>query len=141
MSVTEGLGGSCPWSLQLSFCSPKALLPSCLPSSSCSRWHETLMIKKPSQLCGPDLPESSLIACRGGDSGEKSFGCSWAHIIETAVSACNSLVGKDKYKLPLCGSEKWLTHLVTDCLSLAVIRHVCIIILFYRILQWFSLKY
>lgn len=138
MSVAEGLGGSCPWSLQLSslllrpFCPP-----ACLPAPAAGGM-STLMFKKLSQLCGPDLPESSLIACRGGDSGEKSLGCSWVHTIEIAVSACNSLVGKDK--VPLCGSEKWQTHLVTDCLSLAVIKHACST-LFHRILQWFSLKY
>lgn len=91
MSLTEGLGCSCPWSLQLSFCSPNPLLSS-LPAFQLMQvaWAPSWSRSPCSSVVLTYLRKASLPA--GEETvGKKSLCCSWVHTTVIVVSACNFL--------------------------------------------------
>lgn len=149
---------SCPWSLCFRICLwqkgweaaahgafswASALLspfcPPCLPSSSCSRWHEHPQDQQ--ALAGLwscltwEQPRCLQARRQWGEELGLLLG---THNSDCCFSMWFPWLGKINIKeIHLCGSDKWQFHLVTDCLASAIIRHGCNT-RFYWILQLFS---
>lgn len=146
-------------SSELLFFYPPFLLPACL--LACAAVGMSVLVdSKPLHLCGPHLSENSLPHClqaRRQQSWREELRVKTSgkltsvsqHLTSQWGLCCFGRVfsmwfpwfGKKNIKeVPLCGSDKWEIHLVTDCLAWAIIRHGCNP-LFHWTLQLFSLKY